>query len=984
MPSTNSELASTNLNFELALIQGIKKAKALALSQEWVFPFEQNWEGYWIESKIARNGMGEVFKARHIATNRNVAIKIARKNINRETEERFVKETKILESIKHENIVQFISGGEREGFLFLVTEYLEGLDLSLLVERLGPLPIWAVVQIGQQACKALECIHQKGLIHRDIKPSNLFLTKTGKVVLLDLGLARPLLELDCSQTVSGQLLGTLDYMAPEQIMDGKQADPRTDIYGLGCTLFHLVTGKVPFSEPGFTNPIRKAIAQATLKNPNPRDSRPELPEELANIIEKLCEKSTSARFQDAASLLASLEKISHSGDISVIVEKACSMGEIPQIPYSNSTPPRKKKQPFVSPILQSTFLAILFLYAIFNFTDAKSLYNHLTNVLLSETTTKPLTNIVEGPPVFATGSRHLNGTIQVAFSCPIGARGSKVESKVSTGELPPEFSLNSETGILEGFPDHPGIFKFSVQSTNKWGTASQDFILKISPQDKIRPSQRVGEWAHWASGSGNQFPNLKAFVALKPDGGIACWGKSDAGGEGAPQDKGYTQVTSNGFAFAALKTDGSISTWGRYDCGGIDGPKGGGYTQISSTGYAFAALKADGSIYAWGSSQDGGKGAPDGSGFIAIFSNLGAFAALKSDGTISCWGRTDNGGTGAPTDGGYRMIFSNQFAFAALKEDGAISAWGAPQLGGEGAPKDTGYVQITSTRQSFAALKKDGTISCWGDPVKGATRSPTQNGFTRIFSTFGAFTALKSDGSLRTWGDPNYGGTGTPMDGDFVDVSSNTHCFAAMKVDGSITTWGNPKFGGTGGPTDNGYKQIFSNEGAFAALKEDGSITSWGDPESGGTGSPTGPGHTEIQSTQMAFAALGKDGSIACWGNGEYGGTNAPKGSGFVAIQTVLISKPYFPGFQTIPRSQINSPYQFAAGAIGLSLSHGISAGHLPKGLALNPKTGMLTGSPKETGNFRFTVSSENKEGKTSRDYSMIVDEKAPGSQKNQ
>lgn len=99
MSSSKSELNSTNLNFELALIQGIKKAKALAYNREWEFPFEQNWEGYWIESKIARNGMGEVFKAVHIATNKRVAIKIARKNIDRETEDRFIKETQILKSI---------------------------------------------------------------------------------------------------------------------------------------------------------------------------------------------------------------------------------------------------------------------------------------------------------------------------------------------------------------------------------------------------------------------------------------------------------------------------------------------------------------------------------------------------------------------------------------------------------------------------------------------------------------------------------------------------------------------------------------------------------------------------------------------------------------------------------------------------------------------------------------------------------------------
>lgn len=974
MSSPNSELNSTNLNFEEALIQGIKKAKALAYTREWEFPFEQNWEGYWIESKIARNGMGEVFKAVHIATKKKVAIKIARKNINRETEERFIKETKTLESIHHENIVQFIAGGERDGFLFLVTEYLEGMDLSFLVERLGALHIWAVVQIGQQACKALEHIHQKGLVHRDIKPSNLFLTKSGKVVLLDLGLARPWLELESSQTVSGQLLGTLDYMAPEQILDGRQADPRTDIYGLGCTLFHLLTGKVPFSEPNFTNPIRKAIAQATLKNPNPRDSRPEIPEALAKIIDTLCEKSTSARFQDAHSLFLSLNTLPHSGNLIEIVDMACSKGEIPQIPYSNSIPKQKTaKNLFNIPRMTQYIFSLLLVYLFFNFIDAKGIYTRIFNIspAIPGSASDPV--IIDGPPDFLNISSHLSGMEQIAFSCQVGAIGPQMETTISSGELPPEFRLNPVSGILVGPPSKPGVFKFSVTSTNHLGTASKDFLLRISSLEINQPSQRVGGWAHWTAGNCQQFPSLKAFAALKPDGSISCWGKSGSEFDSAPKDKGYTQITSNGFAFAGLKEDGSISTWGRFDCGGIDGPTDKGYTQISSTGYAFAALKNDGSIVAWGSSQDGGRGGPAGTGFNRIYSNLGAFAALKSDGSIAAWGRSDHGGSGPPLDSGYTRIFSNQFAFAALKEDGSIAAWGAPQLGGEGAPTDPGYVQITATRQTFAALRNDGTISCWGDPVKGATRCPTGNDFTKVFSTFGAFTALKTDGSLVSWGDQNFGGTGTPKDKGYVHVYSNPHSMAAMKSDGSITTWGNPNFGGAGGPTDNGYKQVFSTEGAFAAIREDGSITSWGDPEFGGTGAPTGGGHSQIFSNQMAFAALKTDGSIIAWGHADYAANGAPQNNGYVAIQTVLISKPYFLNLQNDWKAQTGRDFQYMVGARGICISHRISQGELPKGLSLNAETGMVVGRPENKGTYRFTVTSENTQGSASHEYKMVV-----------
>eukprot|EP00729_Bicosta_minor_P020251 gene20251-14977_t len=191
---------------------------------------------------------------------------------------------------------------------------------------------------------------------------------------------------------------------------------------------------------------------------------------------------------------------------------------------------------------------------------------------------------------------------------------------------------------------------------------------------------------------------------------------------------GYVAIFSNYYAFAALKADGTVAAWGRSDSGGSGAPtgKGKGYVAIFSNGQAFAAMKADGSLAVWGDSSWGGSGAPHDNrkGYVAIFSNHYAFAALKADGSIAAWGSSWGGGSGAPTDKGYVAIFSTHYAFAALKADGSIAAWGQG-YGGSGAPTGKG---------AFAATKADGTVYSWGHGSHGSTGAPTT---LPVGSTFG-------------------------------------------------------------------------------------------------------------------------------------------------------------------------------------------------------------------------------------------------------
>lgn len=271
---------------------------------------------YVILDKLGQGGMGMVLKAEHKRMKRLVAIKVMSPGAVKTPDalKRFHREVEAAAKLRHPNIVAADDADEAKGTHFLVMEYVEGSDLSVLIKKQGPFPVDQAVRCIIQAARGLEYAHKRGVIHRDIKPANLLLDREGTVKILDMGLARIEDSVGGSSegaglTSTGTIMGTVDYMSPEQAMDTKQADARSDIYSLGCSLYYLLTGKCLYD--GDTM-MKKLMAHQNAPLPSLSLIRADVPLAVNSVFQKMVAKQAKNRYQSMTEVLQALESCQDS------------------------------------------------------------------------------------------------------------------------------------------------------------------------------------------------------------------------------------------------------------------------------------------------------------------------------------------------------------------------------------------------------------------------------------------------------------------------------------------------------------------------------------------------------------------------------------------------------------------------------------------------------------------------------------------------
>ncbi len=272
---------------------------------------------YRILEPLGRGGMAQVYKAYHPSLDRYVAVKILRADLTEDTEflGRFRREARAVAALRHPNIVQIFDFDAQDDLYYMVMELLEGDTLKAYLnafrKRGGRIPLGELTRILNDALAGLSYAHAEGVIHRDLKPSNILLTKRGQAVLTDFGIAQILGG--TQYTVSGALMGTLNYMAPEQGRDGK-CDTRSDIYSLGITLYEMLTGSVPFDAD---TPLAILLKHLNDPLPLPRSLEPSIPEPFERVALKALAKEPDARYQSAAEMAAALQAAAQETGIEV-------------------------------------------------------------------------------------------------------------------------------------------------------------------------------------------------------------------------------------------------------------------------------------------------------------------------------------------------------------------------------------------------------------------------------------------------------------------------------------------------------------------------------------------------------------------------------------------------------------------------------------------------------------------------------------------
>src|SRR5947209_647898 len=260
---------------------------------------------YRLEARIGTGGMSTVFRALDETLQRQVAIKLMNREVSSDSDqlERFRREARAVAQLSHPHVVGVIDAGEDEGRPYIVFEYVEGETLKERIRRLGRLPIPEAVAYCIEIARALGAAHARHIVHRDVKPQNVLIDEEGRAKVTDFGIARTLDEEGL--TADGRVLGTTDYVAPEQAL-GHGVTGQSDLYSLGVVLYEMLTGEVPFKGE---SQVAVAMKHVREEVPNIQSQRPEISSALAAVLDTATAKRLDERYGDDAALIADLEDV---------------------------------------------------------------------------------------------------------------------------------------------------------------------------------------------------------------------------------------------------------------------------------------------------------------------------------------------------------------------------------------------------------------------------------------------------------------------------------------------------------------------------------------------------------------------------------------------------------------------------------------------------------------------------------------------------
>src|SRR6266540_1601000 len=272
----------------------------------WDIPIGTVIAGYRITGVLGRGGMSVVYEAEHLHLGRSVALKVLSANLSSDESfhERFTRESKMAAALEHPNIIPIYDAGEADGFLYIAMRYVEGTDLSFLIEESGQLGLGQALFFLEQVAGALDQAHERGLVHRDVKPANILIARpSDRVYLTDFGVGKQ--SSTDRLTKTGYFLGTFAYAAPEQI-EGKPVDGRTDVYALGCVLYECLS-----CDPPFDAPTEASIIHAHLVEPPPKltDKRPDLPSAINGVIATAMAKAMEDRYPTCGDLFRAVRAV---------------------------------------------------------------------------------------------------------------------------------------------------------------------------------------------------------------------------------------------------------------------------------------------------------------------------------------------------------------------------------------------------------------------------------------------------------------------------------------------------------------------------------------------------------------------------------------------------------------------------------------------------------------------------------------------------